>query len=52
MALITIAPTLRSMPARVVGIPVARDIFLFACVTPSARFHENDNPGIFILLGI
>jgi hypothetical protein len=38
-------PSLRCRPERVNGIPVAREILRFARVTPSARFHENDNPG-------
>lgn len=42
-------PILRSRPARVVGIPVAREISFFTFVTPRARFHEKLNPGIFII---
>lgn len=48
----TIEPTFRSRPPRVVGIPVARATFCFTAVTPKARFHENDSPGIFIRLQI
>lgn len=44
----TMPPTLRSSPPRVVGMPVVRATFCLKAVTPSARFHENDNPGIFI----
>ncbi len=44
----TMLPTLRSSPPRVVGKPVVRATFCLKAVTPSARFHENDNPGIFI----
>ena len=43
-------PSFRSMPALVVGMPVARAICCLACVTPSARFHENETPGIFITI--
>ena len=38
-------PSSERRPERVVGIPVAREILRFAAVTPSARFHENENPG-------
>ena len=38
-------PSLLRRPLRVVGIPVARAIDLFALVTPSARFHEKESPG-------
>ena len=34
------------MPARVIGMPIARDMLCFICVTPSARFHEKLTPGI------
>jgi len=44
--LVTILPTLRCRPLLVSGIPVVRDIFDFAFVTPIARFHEN--PPLFI----
>lgn len=44
-----IFPTLRSSPAFEVGMPVFRAIFCFVWVIPTARFHENDKPGIFIL---
>jgi hypothetical protein len=50
IALSTKAPTLRSKPWRVVGIPVARAIFCLAAVIPTARFHEKDKPGSFIVL--
>ena len=40
------APTLRCRPARVRGIPMLRDARAFAADTPSARFHENESPGI------
>jgi len=43
---VTIRPTFRCLPDFVVGMPVARAIFLFAWVMPTARFHENDTPGI------
>ncbi len=47
---ITIDPTLRSSPPRVVGMPVARAIFCLAALMPTALFSENDNPGIFMIL--
>lgn len=50
--LIIILPTLRSRPAFDVGMPVLRAICCFALETPSARFHEKDNPGIFIIVAI
>jgi hypothetical protein len=40
-----IRPNFARRPLRLVGIPVARAIFRFALVIPSARFQENDNPG-------
>ena len=49
MDLMIIFPTLRSSPAFEVGMPVFRAIFCFVWVIPTARFHENDKPGIFIL---
>ena len=48
MVSITILPTLRSIPALVVGIPVLRVNSRLALVTPKALFHEKLNPGIFI----
>lgn len=35
-----------SNPALEVGIPVSRANFCLACVIPSARFKENETPGI------
>ena len=49
MALSIVPPTLRWSPCFVVGIPVLRAIFCFAAVMPTARFSENDSPGIFIM---
>ena len=46
MAFNTILPTFLSNPALEVGIPVPRANFCLACVIPSARFKENDTPGI------
>lgn len=46
MAFNTILPTFLSNPALEVGIPVSRANFCLACVIPSARFKENDTPGI------
>ena len=46
MALNTIFPIFLSNPALEVGIPVSRANFCLACVIPSARFKENDTPGI------
>ena len=39
-------PTFCRRPDLVVGIPVALAKDLFAFEIPSARFHENDRPGI------
>ena len=39
-------PSFARRPLRVVGIPVAREIFRFAFVTPRARFQLKDRPGI------
>ena len=39
-------PILRSMPERVVGMPVLRAMFWRRRVMPKARFHENDSPGM------
>ena len=39
-------PIFRSTPALVVGIPVARANFCFACEIPKARFHEKLRPGM------
>ena len=46
MAFNTILPIFLSNPALEVGIPVSRANFYLACVIPSARFKENDTPGI------
>ena len=40
-----IRPNLERRPVLLIGMPVAREILRFAFETPSARFHENDNPG-------
>ncbi len=40
----TVLPTLRSNPCRVVGMPVVRAILVFTAVMPSARFHEKLSP--------
>jgi len=45
-----ILPIFACRPCFDVGIPVAFAIFRFAAVTPVARFSENDNPGIPVLL--
>ena len=45
----TAPPILSSKPWRVVGRPVARAIFCFTFDTPTARFSENDTPGIFMI---
>ena len=39
-------PIFLSIPCLVIGIPVFRLIFCFACVIPSALFQENVSPGI------
>ena len=38
-------PSFIRRPLRDIGMPVFFDTRLFALVTPSARFHENDKPG-------
>lgn len=52
MALKIALPILRSNPALVVGMPVFRAMSRFICVTPKARFHENESPGmpVFVFL--
>lgn len=45
-------PIFLSSPERVVGIPVALEMLLFALETPTARFHEKLRPGIFILFDL
>lgn len=40
-----IRPNLERRPDLLIGMPVAREILRFAFETPSALFHENDNPG-------
>ena len=39
-------PTLRSIPALEVGIPVLRANFCFACVMPNALLREKESPSI------
>jgi hypothetical protein len=39
-------PTLRCRPDRVSGMPIDREIFDLNAEIPTARFHENDRPGI------
>jgi len=39
-------PTLRCRPDRVSGMPIEREIFDLNAEIPTARFHENDRPGI------
>ncbi len=39
-------PIFLSHPCLLNGMPVSWAIFCFACVIPSARFHENERPGI------
>ena len=39
-------PTLRCRPDFVVGMPVAFAILRLTAVTPTARFAENDSPGM------
>lgn len=39
-------PTLRCRPARVRGTPSWRESLALALDRPTARFHENDNPGM------
>lgn len=45
-----LSPIFRSIPALVVGIPVALVNARFTLVTPKARRHEKLTPGIFVLL--
>lgn len=44
----TALPIFFSRPLRVIGMPIAREIFCLILETPSARFQEKDMPGIFI----
>lgn len=39
-------PTLRCRPDRVSGMPIEREIFDLNAEIPTARFHENESPGI------
>ena len=39
-------PIFLCLPTRVVGTPVDRATFVFSAVIPSARFMENETPGI------
>lgn len=39
-------PIFLSIPCLVIGIPVFRLIFCFACVIPSVLFQENVSPGM------
>ena len=43
-----ILPSLFLRPCLVVGMPVALAIFLFAFVTPNARFQLNERPGMIL----
>ena len=45
-ALSIMLPSLRSTPARDVGIPVLRAMLCFASVMPKALFHEKESPGM------
>lgn len=47
-----VPPILRSSPCLVVGMPVFLATLVFKPLMPIARFNENDNPGIFIVLFI
>ena len=46
IVLIILRPIFRSMPALDIGKPVTRASLCFACVIPSARFHEKERPGM------
>ena len=48
-ALSIMLPSLRSTPARDVGMPVSRAMRCFACVMPRALFHEKESPGMPVL---
>ena len=50
--LTNVLPIFRSIPCRLVGIPVSLAIFCFNWVIPKARFHEKETPGILSLLFI
>ena len=39
-------PSLRCLPARVSGMPIALEIFDFAAETPNALFQEKETPGM------
>lgn len=39
-------PTLRCRPDRVSGMPIEREIFDLNAEIPTARFHENESPGM------
>jgi hypothetical protein len=49
-ALDRIGPYFLCLPERVVGMPVTFAILRFAEEMPTARFHENDRPGMPVLL--
>ena len=46
----TPCPILRSKPSLVIGMPVLRATFVFKPLIPTARFSENDNPFMFVIL--
>jgi len=43
-------PSFLCRPDFVVGMPVVFEMLRFAAVTPVARFHENESPGMPVLL--
>ncbi len=46
----TPCPSLRSKPSLVVGMPVLRATFVFKPLIPTARFSENDNPFMILMV--
>ena len=46
----THCPSLRSKPSLVVGMPVLRATFVFKPLIPIARFSENDNPFMILMV--
>ena len=47
---IIVCPTLRSRPCLVVGIPTLRATLVFNPLIPTARFSENDNPFMILMV--
>jgi hypothetical protein len=45
-----LVPIFFSIPDFVVGIPVARAIFCFACAIPNNLLNEKENPNLLIAI--